>query len=156
MLVEHGYAVTGVDPSESGISIARQFESARLRFDVGSTADDLASRFSTFPVVVSMEVIEHCPSSREYINAFRSLMSPGGIGIISTPYHAWLKTMAVVATGGFDKHFDPLWEGGHLKFFSIRKLRQLFAEAGLKSVQFVRVGRVPPLAKSIIAVVRRP
>lgn len=155
MLVEHGYEVTGVDPSESGIAIARQFEGARLRFDVGSTTDDLVSRFSTFPVVVSMEVIEHCPSSREFITAFRALMDTGGVGIISTPYHAWLKTMAVVVTGNFDKHFDPLWEGGHLKFFSIRKLRQLFAEAGLASVQFVRVGRVPFLAKSVVAVVSR-
>lgn len=155
MLVQRGYDVTGVDPSPSGIAIARPFENSHLRFDVGSTMDDLAGRFDTFPVVISMEVIEHCPSAREFITAFRGLIATGGLGIISTPYHGWLKTMAVVATGHFDKHFDPLWEGGHLKFFSIRKLRELFAGAGLSPVDFVRVGRIPSLAKSVIAVVRR-
>jgi 2-polyprenyl-6-hydroxyphenyl methylase/3-demethylubiquinone-9 3-methyltransferase len=154
MLEGHGYSVVGVDPSTSGIDIARRHESPSLHFEAASTTDDLGARFGQFPVVVSLEVIEHCPSAREFIRAFRSVLSPGGVGIISTPYHGYLKNLAVVAAGRFDHHFDPLWEGGHLRFFSIPKLRALLSEAGFDGVEFQRIGRIPIVAKSVVAVVR--
>jgi 2-polyprenyl-3-methyl-5-hydroxy-6-metoxy-1,4-benzoquinol methylase len=153
MLAGEGYSVVAVDPSVSGIEIARRHESDRLHFEPGSTAEDLGARFGTFPVVVSLEVIEHCPSAREFMRAFRSVLAPGGLGILSTPYHSYLKNLAVIASGKFDHHFDPLWEGGHLKFFTRAKLAQLFTENGLQ-YEFHRVGRVPVLAKSVIALVR--
>jgi 2-polyprenyl-6-hydroxyphenyl methylase/3-demethylubiquinone-9 3-methyltransferase len=81
------------------------------------------------PVVISLEVIEHCPSSREFIRAFRSVLQPGGLGMFSTSYHGYWKNLALVASGHFDSHFDPLWEGGHLKFFTLAKLRELLHEA---------------------------
>lgn len=155
LLARHGYSVTGVDPSTSGIAIAKEHPSERLHFEVGSTSDDLAGRFGRFPVVVSLEVIEHCPSAREYMRAFTSLLAPGGVGIISTPYHGYVKNLAVIALGRFDHHFNPLWEGGHLKFFTIRKLRELFAEFGCSTPAFHRVGRVPIVAKSVMAVIRK-
>ena len=154
MLAKQGYSITGVDPSESGIAIAKQYESDQLRFAVGSTADDLGARYGTFPVVLSLEVIEHCPSPREFMQAFRSVLAPGGIGVISTPYHGYLKNLLVVAAGRFDHHFDPLWEGGHLKFFTLDKLRTLFGEFGFERPEFHRVGRIPALAKTTVAVLR--
>jgi SAM-dependent methyltransferase len=154
-LAEMGYDVVGVDPSASGIAQARRHASANLRFETASTADDLRSRFGEFPVAVSVEVIEHCPSAREFMTAFRSVLAPGGLGLISTPYHGYLKNLLVIASGRFDRHFDPLWEGGHVRFFSIPKLRALFAEENLVPVGFHRVGRVPVIAKSVIAMVRK-
>lgn len=153
MLAAEGYSVMGVDPSVSGIEIAKRHESEWLRFEVGSTADDLAGKFGRFPVVVSLEVIEHCPSAREFMHSFASLLEPGGVGLISTPYHGYLKNLAVVASGGFDRHFNPLWEGGHLKFFTEAKLRELFEESGMTRYEFHRIGRIPIFAKSILAVV---
>lgn len=153
MLAGEGYSVTGVDPSGSGIEIAKRHETEGLRFEVGSTGEDLAAKFGTFPVVVSLEVIEHCPSSRDYMESFASLLAPGGVGLISTPFHGYWKNLAVVASGGFDRHFDPLWEGGHLKFFTEAKLRQLFEESGFSRYEFHRVGRIPIFAKSTLAVV---
>lgn len=88
------------------------------------------------------------------MQAFRSLIAPGGVGVLSTPFHGYLKNLAVVGAGRFDSHFDPLWEGGHLKFFSIPKLRQLLLESGFSRPAFHRIGRVPFLAKSVIAVVQ--
>ncbi|HEV7765457.1 MAG TPA: hypothetical protein VGQ76_10680 [Thermoanaerobaculia bacterium] len=81
------------------------------------------------------------------------MLAPGGIGIISTPYHGYLKNLAVVASGRFDRHFDPLWEGGHLKFFTLAKLHELFEESGFTRYELHRVGRVPLLAKSVLAVI---
>lgn len=95
----------------------------------------------------------HCPSALEFIRTFSALLEPGGMGVMATPYHGYLKNLALVASGKFDDHFNPLWEGGHLKFFSHAKLRQLFDAAGFRRCELHRIGRVPVFAKSTLAVV---
>jgi 2-polyprenyl-6-hydroxyphenyl methylase/3-demethylubiquinone-9 3-methyltransferase len=155
MLAARGYSVTAVDPSASGIAIAKRFETEGLRFELGSTRDDLAGTYGTFPVVLSLEVIEHCHSANEFMTAFTSVMAPGGVGILSTPYHGYLKNLAIAAAGRFDRHVDPLWEGGHLRFYSHAKLAELFRSFGFTRYEFRRVGRVPAFAKSTFAVVYR-
>jgi 2-polyprenyl-3-methyl-5-hydroxy-6-metoxy-1,4-benzoquinol methylase len=156
MLAARGYRVTAVDPSTSGIAIARAGSSEQLRFEIGTTADNLSEMFGTFSVVISLEVIEHCASAREFIRSFSSLISPGGVGIFSTPYHGYLKTLAIVASGRFDRHFDALWEGGHLKFFTEEQLRKLLDEFGLTDRDFIHVGRIRPFSKSVLVTVRKP
>lgn len=74
--------------------------------------------------------------------------------MISTPYHGYLKNVLIALTGRFDRHHDPLWEGGHLKFFSPRTLRRLVERDGFRMVEIHRVGRIPALAKSMVAVVQ--
>ena len=54
-----------------------------------------------------------------------------------------------------DRHFTALWEHGHIKFWSIATLAELLREAGFKDVRFLRVGRIPALAKSMIAIARK-
>jgi 2-polyprenyl-6-hydroxyphenyl methylase/3-demethylubiquinone-9 3-methyltransferase len=155
MLAEKGYSVVGVDSSESGVAHANASAPPNVKFVMASIDDQLASRVGTFPVVISLEVIEHCFSAREFMRVFRSLLEPGGIGIITTPYHGYLKNLAVVASGKFDHHFDPLWEHGHIKFFTIAKLRELFETSGFRRYEFHRIGRIPILAKSTLAVLWR-
>ena len=53
-----------------------------------------------------------------------------------------------------DRHFTALWPGGHVKFFSMQTLGHLLKEAGAKEINFMRVGRIPILAKSMVAVVQ--
>ncbi|MFZ0844434.1 MAG: class I SAM-dependent methyltransferase [Pseudolabrys sp.] len=147
--------VTGVDLSESGVQIAnRHFP--HIKIEVGSAYDDLVSKYGRFPVVVSLEVVEHLYDPRRYAKTLFDLLENGGVAIISTPYHGYWKNIALALTGKLDGHFTALWDGGHIKFWSIRTLRVLLAEAGFTGIEFVRVGRVPPLAKSMIAIARRP
>jgi 2-polyprenyl-6-hydroxyphenyl methylase/3-demethylubiquinone-9 3-methyltransferase len=77
------------------------------------------------------------------------------MAIISTPYHGYLKNLALGVVGKWDAHFDPLWDGGHVKFFSVRTLRMLLTEAGFSNIRFIRVGRIPQLAKGMIAVAQK-
>ena len=76
--------------------------------------------------------------------------------IISTPYHGYLKNLALAVTGKLDAHFTALWDYGHIKFWSVRTLSALLREVGLTVEKVFRVGRLPVLAKSMIAVARRP
>jgi 2-polyprenyl-3-methyl-5-hydroxy-6-metoxy-1,4-benzoquinol methylase len=154
MLAGLGLQVVGVDPSETGIALASTAYPG-CRFEIGSAYDDLAARFGRFPLVVSLEVVEHCYDPRHFARTLFELVEPSGIAIVSTPYHGYLKNVALAVTGKLDRHFTALWDGGHIKFFSIATLRQLLSEVGFQDIRFVRVGRIPPLAKSMVAIARK-
>jgi 2-polyprenyl-6-hydroxyphenyl methylase/3-demethylubiquinone-9 3-methyltransferase len=147
--------VTGIDVSESGVEIARR-AFPHLRIEVGSAYADLAARYGLFPLVISLEVIEHLYDPRLFARNLFAIVEPGGTALISTPYHGYLKNLALALTGKLDKHFGALWDGGHIKFWSLLTLRSLLEETGFSDIAFVRVGRFPPLAKSMIAIARRP
>lgn len=149
-----GFEVTGVDPSETGISAGREAY-PELALHVGSAYDDLAAAYGRYPVVVSLEVIEHCFRPRKFAQCVHDILEPGGAAIISTPYHGYWKNLALAITGQWDRHLSPLWEGGHIKFFSERTLRQLFSRERLECTALYRVGRIRPLAKSMVAVFRK-
>jgi 2-polyprenyl-6-hydroxyphenyl methylase/3-demethylubiquinone-9 3-methyltransferase len=82
-------------------------------------------------------------------------LSAGGYALISTPYHGYLKNLALAITGKMDKHFSPLWDHGHIKFWSRESLTQLLSDTGLTVVRIDRVGRIPPLAKTMLAIVQK-
>ena len=154
-LVRMGWEVSGVDPSEQGIAQANaRYPTIPLR--IGSAYDDLAAQYGTFPVVVSLEVVEHVYAPRSYAATLFSLVEGGGTAIVSTPYHGYWKNLAMAITGKMDNHFTALWDHGHIKFWSERTLSALLEEAGFRDIQFRRVGRIPALAKSMIAIARKP
>ena len=150
-----GFTVTAVDPSTAGIEIARR-EYPGIRFESGSAYNSLGEGFGTFPVVVSLEVIEHVYAPRVFARCIYDLLEPGGVAILTTPYHGYVQNLAMAITGRLDGHFTALWDHGHIKFWSIKTLSNLLTEIGFLGVEFVRVGRVPLLAKSMIATCRRP
>ena len=154
MVAGLGFSVTAVDPSETGIQVATEAYPT-VRFAVRSAYDDLSTEFGEFDAVISLEVVEHCYWPRLFTKTILSLLRPGGLAIISTPFHGYWKNLALAIAGKFDAHWSPLWDGGHIKFWSEKTLHALLDEAGLLEVEFQRVGRVPPLAKSMIATARK-
>ncbi|WP_256993192.1 hypothetical protein [Methylococcus capsulatus] len=81
--------------------------------------------------------------------------SRGGTAIVSTPYHGYWKNLALALSGKMDAHFTALWDHGHIKFWSMKTLSLLLEEAGFRDIRFERVGRLPALAKAMIAVARK-
>lgn len=155
VLSVRGWDVTGVDPSVEGIAQAQAAYPA-LQFATGSAYDDLAASYGQFPVVLSLEVVEHVYAPRHYARTVYDLLQAGGTAIISTPYHGYWKNLALALSGRLDVHFTALWDHGHIKFWSMRTLGELLREAGFVDVRFERVGRVPALAKAMIAVAKKP
>lgn len=154
MLANLSFEATGIDLSESGIALAKSAY-PKCRFETASAYDDLVAKFGRFPLVVSLEVVEHLYDPRRYAQTLYDLVEPGGTAIVSTPYHGYLKNVVLALTGKLDQHFTALWDGGHIKFFSIKTLGQLLFEAGFKDLRFIRAGRIPPLAKSLVTVARK-
>ena len=83
-LTLRGWDVTGVDPSEDGIQQARiNYPDLKLRN--GSAYDNLAGQYGQFPVVLSLEVVEHVYAPRDYARTTFDLLSGGGTAILSNP-----------------------------------------------------------------------
>jgi len=154
-LAKLGYDVTGVEPSADGIEAAGKTQST-AKFVQMSAYDLCPEKLGDFDIVVSFEVIEHVYDPRQFVRAALSVLKPGGSIFFSTPYHGYLKNIMIALTGKYDSHHNPLWDHGHIKFFSEPTLGTLLREIGFEHVQFKRVGRIPPLAKSMIAIATKP
>jgi SAM-dependent methyltransferase len=154
-LSKAGYLVTGVDLSSTGIANAQE-RYPHCSLHIGSIYDDLAKDYGQFPSVICLEVVEHLFEPKLWASRMFDLTQPGGMLFVSTPYHGYLKNLAICAAGKFDKHVDVMWDCGHIKFFSQATLSMLLEGAGFTGIRYRRLGRVPCFAKSMLAIARRP
>lgn len=152
-----GCTVVGVDLSAKGVAIARQGVPTG-RFEVlpadGCLLQNLAER--PFDIVISTEVIEHLYAPRAYARGCFDAVRPGGRFICTTPYHGYLKNLALSVAGHWDAHADPLWDGGHIKLWSRRTLARLLSETGFSNLQFRGVGRLPWLWMTMVIAGDKP
>lgn len=152
-----GYEVAGCDASESGVAQARRLCGEGVQVERLSVYEDLQERFGgQWDAVISTEVIEHLYAPRDFVRQVERLLAPGGYLILSTPYHGYLKNLALATSGALDKHFTALWDGGHIKFWSYRTLTALLGEFGFGDFQLLGAGRLPWLWKSMVVVARKP
>jgi 2-polyprenyl-3-methyl-5-hydroxy-6-metoxy-1,4-benzoquinol methylase len=151
-----GHTVTGVDVSSDGISIATASFSAVLYRSGSIYDDDLAEKIAgAVDCVVSLEVIEHLFFPKKLFEQSRKILVNNGALIVSTPYHGYLKNLALSLTNGWDRHFGVDWDGGHIKFFSKTTLALMASDAGFKNIRFVAAGRLPGLWKSMIMIAQK-
>lgn len=69
---------------------------------------------------------------------------------LTTPYHGYLKNLVLSIFNYWDKHHTVDWEGGHIKFFSERTLRQMLMATGFANITFNNAGRLQYLWKSMV------
>jgi 2-polyprenyl-3-methyl-5-hydroxy-6-metoxy-1,4-benzoquinol methylase len=155
-IAELGHSVTGVDVSTDGIDTARASFSG-ISYHLGSVYDeDLISKIGgSVDCVVSLEVIEHLFFPKRLFEQSYKILAKGGALIVSTPYHGYLKNLALSLTNGWDSHFSVNWDGGHIKFFSKKSLAAMATNAGFVQLKFFRVGRVAGLWKAMIMVAEK-
>jgi 2-polyprenyl-6-hydroxyphenyl methylase/3-demethylubiquinone-9 3-methyltransferase len=148
-----GYRVAGCDASASGAQQARTLCGPDIAIRQMSVYEDMLDAFGgNWDVVVSTEVIEHLYSPRDFLRRAEDMLAEQGTLVLSTPYHGYLKNLALAVTGALDAHFTALWDGGHIKFWSKRTLTELLREFGYVSVEFEGAGRLPWLWKSMVAI----
>lgn len=146
-----GLDMVGCDADANGIAIARA-AAPEVRFEVCDLAQDPSADLGRFDAVVSTEVIEHLYLPAQLLQFAAHVLKPGGKLILSTPYHGYVKNLALALLDKWDDHHTALWDGGHIKFWSRRTLAQLLTQNGFRDCGFVGAGRVPFLWKSMIVV----
>ena len=157
-LSQAGVDVVGVERDQAGVEISRSaYPAVRFhRFAVEDDPGELLAKESSFDAVVSTEVIEHLYAPHLLPQYAAKVLKPAGRLILTTPYHGYLKNLALAVADKWDHHHTVLWQGGHIKFFSRRTLTDLLAAHGFVVEQFVGIGRMPYLWKSMLIVARRP
>lgn len=152
-LLAAGYEVVGVEPDIDGIRLARS-QCPGVKFyplTVGDSVEQILRDYpGGFDVVVSTEVIEHLYAPAQLVHFARAVLRDGGHLILTTPHHGYWKNLAVSILNGWDRHADPLREGGHIKFFSRKTMALLLADGGFRVRRWGGVGRVPGLWKSMV------
>ena len=151
-LASQGFEVIGIEESASGVELAQQ-NYPNCQFINGSIYNlELPELEHSFDLVISAEVVEHLFFPRELPRIAKKLLKPGGHLILTTPYHGYFKNIALSLSGKIDAHFTALWDGGHIKFFSVKTLTQLVTSEGFTNPQFKFAGRIPYLWKSMICI----
>ena len=146
-----GHEVTAIDISESGVAKLRDSH-PNIRGAVRSVYDGVEDLTPNggFDLVLSSEVIEHLYSPQDFLlNTARALRLGGWI-ILTTPYHGYLKNLAISLINGWDFHHGVQLDGGHIKFFSQQTLSTMLLNARFSDVTFRNAGRIRLLWKSIV------
>jgi 2-polyprenyl-3-methyl-5-hydroxy-6-metoxy-1,4-benzoquinol methylase len=154
---KRGHTVVGIDLAEAGIRIARE-SCPTGRFEVLAADKEVLKnlREEPFDLVYSAEVIEHLYDPRSFMSGCFAATKSQGKFLCTTPYHGYWKNLALSLADGWDKHADPLFDGGHIKLFSRKTLTALLTEAGFQQIQFSGSGRLPYLWKSMVMEGRKP
>jgi len=147
--------VIGCDPSEEAIAWARRVHPHIAFHLLGAYDEPAALGGAGFDAVVSTEVIEHLFLPRSLPRFAYRVLRGNGYLVLSTPYHGYLKNLALSVIGKWDGHFSPLWDGGHIKFWSQATLAQLLSEEGFTVTEFIGRGRLPYLWKSMILICQK-
>ena len=148
--------IYGFDAADSGIHVARtSYREMQDNFAVHDAYERALPESlprKDYDVVLSIEVIEHLYSPQRYLENIHSWLKPGGYLILTTPYHGYLKNLAIALLNGFDRHATVSWEGGHIKFYSYNTLAAQLVAVGILPVKFSGSGRVPYLWKSMVVI----
>lgn len=120
-----GWHLLGIDLSESGVRIARD-NYPDIQFEIADATTDLEFvEYGRFDAVISTDVIEHIFLPRKYVANCFKLLRPGGILVMTTPYHGYAKNLAIALANRWDNHLQPLRDFGHIKFWSVDSLSSL-------------------------------
>lgn len=151
-LLSHGFNAYGIDASAQGIALADQINPGRF-FLHDLSVPGLPGQLDgiKFDTIISTEVIEHLYDPFAFVSLCRDVLSETrGELIISTPYHGYLKNLTLSIFNKWDSHISPLWQGGHIKFWSVKTLTQLLNQHGFEVTAFRGCGRVPYFWMSMI------
>ncbi len=158
-LLAAGYEVIGVDASSTGIAIANTQLKGNTtgKFFVERIDASLAKRLSLegCDCVVSSDVIEHLYRPADLLECASGLLAPGGYLVVGTPYHGYLKNLALSLLDKWDAHHGVDWDGGHIKFFSVKTLTALVQRNGFEDLSFRFFGRATYLWMNMLCVARK-
>jgi 2-polyprenyl-3-methyl-5-hydroxy-6-metoxy-1,4-benzoquinol methylase len=152
-LQDKGFEVLGCDVDEEGVACAQGRGANCFVHSVYDSPEALGD--ATYDVVVSAEVIEHLFAPMKLLETARYCLRPGGVLIITTPYHGYVKNLVLSLLNKWDAHMDPFWDGGHIKLWSKKTLGKALQDNGFHIESFGGAGRIPYLWKSMIFVARK-
>lgn len=129
LLVARGHQVTGIELIAEAAAQARGRLHEVVVADI--EADDLPFPAGSFDAIVFADVLEHLIDPWRALGETVTLLSPGGVVVASVPNVQNAAVLWRLVRGRWDYRERGVLDRGHLRFFTLKSLRGLFAQAGL-------------------------
>lgn len=155
-LARCGFEACGLDSSHSGIAIARSAHHEVPFVQADALLPPPLELQDRFDAIVAVETVDHVAQPRRLLMNARQMLRPGGLLLLTVPYHGYLKNLGIALSGRFDLRLQAVEDHGRLKFFSHHSLGTLVQQCGFEGVQIQNLGRVSPIARSMLLSARRP
>ncbi len=146
-----GYTAQGMDISRNALEMAKR-NNPDVSYKLLEPDGSIPAPDGTFAAVWCTEVIEHILDIHVFLSEVRRVLKPGGILILTTPYHGFLKNLLIVLLK-FDRHFDP--EESHIRYFGKKGLSRCLNNAGLSPFDWSGLGRFYLLWRTWFVVARK-
>jgi len=150
-MLQAGYTAQGMDISSNALEMAKR-NNPDVTFELLAPDGSIPALDNTFAAVWCTEVIEHILDIHLFLSEVRRVLKPGGILILTTPYHGFLKNLLIVLLK-FDRHFNP--EYSHIRFFDKKGLSRCLNKAGLRPFNWSGLGRFYLLWRTWFVVARK-
>ena len=119
--------VTGVDNNPEYILEAKNYCDSVILLDI--TKEDLEG---IYDVIILGDLIEHTPNPELVLLKLRKNLPKWGVIIVSVPNIANVYARTKIILGNFDYEDKGIFDKTHLRFFTIKTLKNLLKNTGYK------------------------
>jgi len=132
-----------IDPEQAGQ--AEPFADSMVVGDISRPATWESLR-GPFDCAILADVLEHLADPGEALRSCRTLLADGGCVLASIPNVAYYRIRLDLLRGRFDYTDYGILDDAHLRFFTAKTIRALFAATGYTTTDFIPVyrRRIPP------------
>ncbi len=145
MLVQQGQCqVTGIELDTAAIEKVAPYCETIIQADLNTKEwPRLLDDASPFDVVVAADVLEHLYDPWTTLKQMVPLVGPNGYLVISLPHVGHAAVASCLVNGDFEYHDWGLLDRTHIRFFGLRNIEELFAQANLKIIDVKYVIMLP-------------
>lgn len=139
-----GCKVTGLELDLEAIKKVTPYCEQVLQADLNSSEwTQRLDGMDKFDVVVAADVLEHLYNPWSVLPQMASLLNSEGYIVISLPHIGHAAVMACLINGDFEYRDWGLLDRTHIRFFGLKNIETLFAQANLKVIEVTCVIKPP-------------
>lgn len=151
MAQQGGCQVTGLELDPEAIKKVTPYCVKVMQADLNSsTWPNLLEGEERYDVVVAADVLEHLYDPWKALQRMIPLINENGYLVISLPHVGHAAVMACLINGDFEYRDWGLLDRTHIRFFCLKNIEALFAQANLKIIE-ARYITKPPEATEFAA-----
>jgi len=136
--------VTGIELDTSAIEKAAPYCEQIFQADLNAPEWlSLVDAMNPFDVVVAADVLEHLYDPWVTLKRMTTLIGPDGYLVISLPHVGHAAVVSCLLNSDFEYRDWGLLDRTHIRFFGLRNIENLFAQAGLKIIDVRYVTKTP-------------
>lgn len=139
-----GCQVTGLELDPEAIKEVAPHCVQVMQADLNSSEwPSLLDGVERFDVVVAADVLEHLYDPWKTLQRMVPLISSNGYLVISLPHVGHAAVMSCLINGDFEYRDSGLLDRTHIRFFGLKNIKALFAQAKLKIIEAGYVTKPP-------------